>query len=96
MRLFRLPNVFTAIADTAMAFAVANVVSVNAAAFALIVLATNAAIFGGLSAPVDRYQGRLGWFVAVVAAYCWGRILLRSGSAETLVSARAHDHQRAS
>jgi hypothetical protein len=31
----------------------------------------NAAIFGGLSAPVDRYQMRVIWIVPMVAALFW-------------------------
>ncbi len=34
-------------------------------------LAINAAIFGGLSVPVDRYQGRVVWIVPVLAALFW-------------------------
>ena len=38
---------------------------------ALAGLAINAAIFGGLSVPVDRYQGRVIWIVPVLAALFW-------------------------
>ena len=34
-------------------------------------LAINAAIFGGLSVPVDRYQGRVVWIVPALAALFW-------------------------
>ena len=34
-------------------------------------LAINAAIFGGLSVPVDRYQGRVVWIIPVLAALFW-------------------------
>jgi hypothetical protein len=34
-------------------------------------LAINAAIFGGLSVPVDRYQGRVIWIIPVLAALFW-------------------------
>jgi hypothetical protein len=34
-------------------------------------LAINAAIFGGLSVPVDRYQGRVIWIVPALAALFW-------------------------
>jgi hypothetical protein len=34
-------------------------------------LVVNAAIFGGLSAPVDRYQARIVWLLAVFAALLW-------------------------
>lgn len=34
-------------------------------------LVANAAIFGGLSAPADRYQGRLIWIVPLLAALFW-------------------------
>ncbi|WOI56628.1 hypothetical protein [Palleronia sp. LCG004] len=33
----------------------------------------NAAIFGGLSAPVDRYQSRLVWVVPALALLAWSR-----------------------
>jgi hypothetical protein len=36
-----------------------------------IALAANAAIFGGLSAPADRYQARVIWLVSVLAALFW-------------------------
>ncbi len=38
---------------------------------ALFGLLANAAIFGGLSAPVDRYQGRVVWILPVLAALFW-------------------------
>ncbi len=34
-------------------------------------LAINAAIFGGLSVPVDRYQGRVVWILPALAALFW-------------------------
>ena len=34
-------------------------------------LLVNAAIFGGLSVPVDRYQGRVIWIIPVLAALFW-------------------------
>jgi hypothetical protein len=34
-------------------------------------LAINAALFGGLSVPVDRYQGRVIWIVPALAALFW-------------------------
>ena len=34
-------------------------------------LAINAAIFGGLSVPVDRYQGRVVWIIPALAALFW-------------------------
>ena len=34
-------------------------------------LVINAAIFGGLSVPVDRYQGRVVWIVPALAALFW-------------------------
>jgi uncharacterized ion transporter superfamily protein YfcC len=34
-------------------------------------LAINAAIFGGLSVPVDRYQGRVIWIIPALAALFW-------------------------
>jgi hypothetical protein len=34
-------------------------------------LAANATIFGGLSAPVDRYQMRVIWIVPMIAALFW-------------------------
>ena len=40
-------------------------------AVVLIGLVANAAIFGGLSAPADRYQGRLIWIVPMLAALFW-------------------------
>ncbi len=40
-------------------------------AVVLVGLVANAAIFGGLSAPVDRYQGRLIWTVPVLAVCFW-------------------------
>jgi hypothetical protein len=44
-------------------------------------LVANAAIFGGLSAPVDRYQARIIWLVPALAAAFW---LSRRGSAPAL------------
>lgn len=38
---------------------------------ALVGLAANAAIFGGLSIPVDRYQMRVMWIVPLIAALVW-------------------------
>lgn len=38
---------------------------------AVVGLAANAAIFGGLSAPVDRYQARVIWIVPLLAALFW-------------------------
>lgn len=38
---------------------------------ALAGLAINAAIFGGLSVPVDRYQGRVVWIIPALAALFW-------------------------
>lgn len=41
---------------------------------ALLILAgfcVNAAIFGGLSAPVDRYQARVAWLAIAIAALFW-------------------------
>lgn len=69
-------------------------VIVDVAVLTLVVLVTNAAIFGGLSAPVDRYQGRLAWFVAVVAAYCWARIFIRSDASLTPSSTRNESANR--
>ena len=37
----------------------------------LVGLLANAAVFGGLSAPVDRYQSRLAWIVPFVAMLLW-------------------------
>ena len=37
----------------------------------MVSLMTNAAVFGGLSAPVDRYQMRVIWIVPMVAALFW-------------------------
>lgn len=34
-------------------------------------LLLNAAIFGGLSAPADRYQGRVAWLIPLLAALFW-------------------------
>jgi hypothetical protein len=34
-------------------------------------LVANAAIFGGLSAPVDRYQARVIWIIPMLAALFW-------------------------
>jgi hypothetical protein len=34
-------------------------------------LLINAVVFGGLSAPADRYQGRLAWLVPMLAAIMW-------------------------
>jgi 4-hydroxybenzoate polyprenyltransferase len=48
LRLFRVPNVFTAIADTSMAFAVASVDSPNIAAFILLVVATSLLYTSGM------------------------------------------------
>ncbi|HIM31700.1 MAG TPA: hypothetical protein EYG57_19395 [Planctomycetes bacterium] len=48
LRLFRLPNVFTAIADTSMAFAVASVDVPNVAAFLLLILATSLLYTSGM------------------------------------------------
>lgn len=42
-------------------------------AVCLLGLLGNALIFGGLSAPVDRYQSRLVWIVPVLAAILWLR-----------------------
>jgi hypothetical protein len=42
-------------------------------------LAANAAIFGGLSAPVDRYQARVIWIVPMLAAAFW---LARRGAGD--------------
>lgn len=39
------------------------------AAVTLVGLVTNAAIFGGLSAPVDRYQARVAWVALLIAAF---------------------------
>ncbi len=41
----------------------------------------NAAVFGGLSAPVDRYQNRVAWLVFVFAALFWAEWLARRSSA---------------
>jgi len=38
---------------------------------AIVGLLANAAIFGGLSAPVDRYQARVIWIVPLLAALFW-------------------------
>lgn len=38
---------------------------------AVVGLGANAAIFGGLSAPVDRYQARVIWIVPLLAALFW-------------------------
>jgi hypothetical protein len=38
---------------------------------AVVSLMANAAIFGGLSVPVDRYQMRVIWIVPMVAALFW-------------------------
>jgi hypothetical protein len=34
-------------------------------------LAVNAVVFGGLSAPVDRYQGRIAWLIPALALLFW-------------------------
>ena len=34
----------------------------------LIALLVNAAVYGGLSAPVDRYQSRLAWLIPALLA----------------------------
>jgi hypothetical protein len=41
---------------------------VEAAAILALALIINAAIFGGLSAPVDRYQGRIAWLIPALLA----------------------------
>jgi hypothetical protein len=52
-------------------------------------LAINAVIFGGLSAPVDRYQGRIIWLVPMLAGLFW---LARTSSACLCTLGRpAHD-----
>jgi hypothetical protein len=37
----------------------------------MVSLMANAAVFGGLSAPADRYQMRVIWIVPMVAALFW-------------------------
>lgn len=49
-------------------------------AVAVLGFLVNAAIFGGLSAPVDRYQSRVIWIIPLLAALFW---LARSGRRET-------------
>lgn len=51
-----------------------------AAAFALLILATlvNGAMFGGLSAPVDRYQSRIAWLFPAFAVLAWFELHTRS------------------
>jgi hypothetical protein len=43
-------------------------------------LLMNAVVFGGLSAPADRYQGKIAWLVPMLAAMLWlGRRPARVG-----------------
>ena len=61
------------------------------AAFTVIVLVglvANAAIFGGLSYPVDRYQGRIAWLVTLVACLA---VLERRAQRARHGSGWAHD-----
>jgi len=57
----------------------------EALALLLIALAVNALIFGGLSAPVDRYQGRIAWLIpALLALYAMPRSVYQWNSGATM------------
>lgn len=50
-----------------------TVVELSMLAVLCVGLLANAAIFGGLSAPVDRYQARLAWLIPAFALVLWLR-----------------------
>jgi len=56
---------------------------VEAVVMVLFALLVNAAVYGGLSAPVDRYQARLAWLIPALLALDLA-LRSRTGSARTL------------
>lgn len=57
------------------------------AVLVLIGLVVNAMIFGGLSAPVERYQARVAWLAPTLAALALALRWSRRGGAEAIASA---------